>query len=92
MQAVGGMDDTYHGVTAPISCTLTPLILLSPNPNHRFLSPLHSPPPFPLEGPQPVPLYDEVGAGKLEVKENVAYGPVETLEMKQNPSYAPVRH
>ena len=44
----------------------------------------------PSEDPQPTPVYDEVGAGKLEVKENVAYGPVETLEMKQNPSYGPV--
>ena len=44
------------------------------------------------EGPQPAPLYDEVVAGKLEVKENVAYGPVDTLEMKQNPSYGPVQH
>ena len=41
---------------------------------------------------QPAPLYDEVVAGKLEVKENVAYGPVDTLEMKQNPSYGPVGH
>ena len=44
------------------------------------------------EGPQPAPVYDEVVAGKLEVKQNVAYGPVETLELKQNPSYGPVRH
>ena len=44
----------------------------------------------PSEGPQPVPVYDEVGAGKLELKENLAYGPVDTLEMKQNPSYGPV--
>ena len=50
------------------------------------------PHPSTSEGPQPAPLYDEVGAGKLEVKENVAYGPVETLEMKQNPSYGPVQH
>ena len=46
----------------------------------------------PSEGPQPAPVYDEVGAGKLELKENVAYGPVDKLEMKQNPSYGPVRH
>ena len=46
----------------------------------------------PSEDPQPAPVYDEVGAGKLEVKENVAYGPVDTLEMKQNPSYGPVGH
>ena len=46
----------------------------------------------PSEGPQPAPVYDEVVAGKLEVKENVAYGPVDTLEMKQNPSYGPVGH
>ena len=46
----------------------------------------------PSEDPQPAPVYDEVVAGQLEVKENVAYGPVETLEMKQNPSYGPVRH
>ena len=45
-----------------------------------------------LEGAQPAPLYDEVGAGKLEMKENVAYGPVDTREMKQNPSYGPVGH
>ena len=44
----------------------------------------------PSEGPQPAPVYDEVGAGKLELKENAAYGPVERLEMKQNPSYGPV--
>ena len=44
------------------------------------------------EDPQPTPVYDEVGAGKLEVKENVAYGPVDKLELKQNPSYGPVRH
>ena len=44
------------------------------------------------EGPQPAAVYDEVVAGKLEVKENVAYGPVETLEMKQNPSNGPVGH
>ena len=50
------------------------------------------PQPSPLESPHPAPLYDEVVAGKLEVKENVACGPVETLEMKQNPSYGPVRH
>ena len=50
------------------------------------------PHPSSSEGPQPAPLYDEVVAGKLEVKENVAYGPVDTLEMKQNPSYGPVRH
>ena len=50
------------------------------------------PHPSSSEGPQPAPLYDEVGAGKLEVKENVAYGPVDKLEMKQNPSYGPVRH
>ena len=42
---------------------------------------------------QPAPVYDEVGAGKLELKENIAYGPVDKLlEMKQNPSYGPVRH
>ena len=46
----------------------------------------------PSEGPQPTPVYDEVGAGGLKVKDNVAYGPVDTLEMKQNPSYGPVRH
>jgi len=46
----------------------------------------------PSEGLQPAPLYDEVVAGKLEVRENVAYGPVDTLEMKQNPSYGPVQH
>ena len=50
------------------------------------------PHPSSSEGPHPVPLYDEVGASKLEVKENVAYGPVDTLEMKQNPSYGPVQH
>ena len=50
------------------------------------------PHPSPSEGPQPTPLYDEVGAGKLELKENVSYGPVDTLEMKRNPSYGPVRH
>ena len=44
------------------------------------------------EDTQPAPVYDEVVAGKLEVKENVAYGPVDTLEMKQNPSYGPVGH
>ena len=44
------------------------------------------------EDPHPAPLYDEVVAGKLELKENVAYGPVETLEMEQNPSYDPVGH
>ena len=44
------------------------------------------------ESHQPAPVYDEVGAGKLELKENVAYGPVDKLEMKQNPSYGPVRH
>ena len=48
--------------------------------------------PSPLESPHPAPLYDEVVVGKLEVKENVAYGPVETLEMKRNLSYGPVRH
>ena len=36
------------------------------------------------------PVYDEVVAGELELKENVAYGPVKTLEMEQNPSYGPV--
>ena len=41
------------------------------------------------EAPHPVPVYDEVVAGKLELKENIAYGP---LEMKQNPSYGPVGH
>ena len=41
------------------------------------------------EGPHPVPVYDEVVAGKLE---NVEYGPVDKLEMKQNPSYGPVQH
>ena len=50
------------------------------------------PHPSPLESPHPAPLYDEVVAGKLEVKENVAYGPVDALEMKKNPSYGPVRH
>ena len=50
------------------------------------------PHPSSSEGPQPAPLYDEVGAGKLELKENVAHGPVETLEMKRNPSYGPVGH
>ena len=45
-----------------------------------------------LEGPQAAPVYDEVVAGKLVVKENVAYGPVEKLEMTQNPSYGPVGH
>ena len=44
------------------------------------------------ENPQSAPVYDEVVAGKLELKENVTYGPVDTLEMKQNPSYGPVRH
>ena len=45
------------------------------------------PHPSSSEDPQPAPVYDEVVAGKLEVKEKVAYGPygpVETLEMKQN--------
>ena len=46
----------------------------------------------PSEGPQPAPVYDEVGTDKLKMKENFAYGPVDTLEMKQNPSYGPVRH
>ena len=50
------------------------------------------PHPSSSEGPQPTPLYDEVGVGKLKLKENVAYGPVETLEMKRNPSYGPVGH
>ena len=45
-----------------------------------------------LEDTQPAPVYDEVGAGKLELKENVAYGPVDALEMTQNPSYGPVGH
>ena len=45
-----------------------------------------------LEDTQPVPVYDEVVAGKLELKENVAYGPVDKLEMTQNPSYGPVGH
>ena len=44
----------------------------------------------PSEHTQPVPVYDEVGAGKLELKENLAYGPVDALEMKRNPSYGPV--
>ena len=52
---------------------------------HPHLTPSHS--------HQPAPVYDEVGAGKLELKENIAYGPVDKLlEMKQNPSYDPVRH
>ena len=46
----------------------------------------------PSEDPQPTPVYDEVVAGNLELKENVAYGPVDTPEMKQNPSYGPVGH
>ena len=46
----------------------------------------------PSEDTQAAPVYDEVGASMLEVKENVAYGPVDTLEMKQNPSYGPVGH
>ena len=47
----------------------------------------------PSHSHQPAPVYDEVGAGKLELKENIAYGPVDKLlEMKQNPSYGPVRH
>ena len=46
----------------------------------------------PSEAHHPAPVYDEVGAGKLKVKENVAYGPVDTLEMRQNPSYGPVGH
>ena len=46
----------------------------------------------PSEGAQPAPVYDEVGAGGLKAKENIAYGPVDTLEMKQNPSYGPVGH
>ena len=50
------------------------------------------PHPTPSQSHQPTPLYDEVGAGKLELKENIAYGPVDKLEMKQNPSYGPVRH
>ena len=45
-----------------------------------------------LEDPQPAPVYDEVVAGKLVLKENVAYGPVDKLEMTQNPSYGPVGH
>ena len=44
----------------------------------------------PSEDPSPV--YDEVIPRKLELKENVAYGPVDTLDMKQNPSYGPVGH
>ena len=46
----------------------------------------------PSEDLQPTPMYDEVGAGKLELKENVSYGPVDTPEMKRNPSYGPVGH
>ena len=46
----------------------------------------------PSEDPQPTPVYDEVGAGKLELKENVSYGPVDTPEMKRNPSYGPMGH
>ena len=46
----------------------------------------------PSEDPQPAPVYDEVGAGGLKMKENAAYGPVNTLEMKRNPSYGPVGH
>ena len=45
-----------------------------------------------LEDTQAAPVYDEVVASKLELKENVAYGPVEKLEMTQNPSYGPVGH
>ena len=46
----------------------------------------------PSEDTQPAPVYDEVVAGELELRENVAYGPVETLKIEKDPSYVPVTH
>ena len=40
------------------------------------------------EGPQPAPVYEEVRAGNLEMKENLSYE-VGT-EMKKNVAYGPV--
>ena len=41
-------------------------------------------------------LYEDVratsGEGKIELKENAAYGPVQTIELKANEAYGHVQH
>ena len=42
------------------------------------------------------PLYEQVlatsGEGELELRENVAYGPVQRIELRENVAYGPVQH
>ena len=89
--AVVGISVTIFLVSFSVGALLAALLTYSCCVRKRQKS-SGQPHPSPLESPHPAPLYDKVVAGKLEVKENVAYGPVDKLEMKQNPSYGPVGH
>ena len=38
------------------------------------------------------PVYEQVSAEKLELRENVAYGPVQSIELRTNQAYEHVQH
>ena len=42
------------------------------------------------------PVYEEVlatnGEGEMELRENMAYGPVQRIELRENVAYGPVQH
>ena len=55
-----------------------------------------NPEPFPQQQQQAGPVYEQVlatsGEGELELKENVAYGPVKRIELRENVAYGLVQH
>ena len=51
---------------------------------------------FPQQQQQAGPVYEQVLAtsrkGKMQLRENVAYGPVQRIELRENVAYGPVQH
>ena len=58
----------------------------------------HSPEPesFSQQQQQAGPVYEQVlatsGEGSMELRENVAYRPVQRIELRENVAYGPVQH
>ena len=51
---------------------------------------------FSQQQQQAGPVYEQVlatsGQGKMELRENMAYGPVQRIELRENVAYGPVQH